>query len=327
MDDMAKMLGEALGVDCIALPADGTGASLRQKLSILVYAAFDFYCVELLSERILIARPREDLVPVRLIRFLDEVDAASPYPVVCSLRSVTPYLRAILFREHKGFVTDDGQAYVPGFLRLVPKRRLRPAQAPDPWGPAERQAFIYLLGHIGEEVTATGLREVTGMSATSATRALAKVAASTPVERSVGGPTGRTNVWRVADVESFVERGMASFGDAVRRHLFVEATAAAGLPLAGLSALADQSMLVPPRMEQRACGARQARGLRLVGPYDVGVPASEVLVLSYDPAPFVRDGMVDPFTMIVTIPEEMREDERVHMAIEDAVGGYAWHGR
>ena len=321
MDDIAKRLGEALGADCDVMPADVAVASLRQSVSMLAYATFDFGLVELLGEGILLARPREDLAPARLVRLLDEVDAASPHPVVCSLRSVTPYLRDAMLRERRGFVTDDGQAYVPGFLRLVPKRRLKPVLAPESWGPAERQAFIYLLCHVGGEVTSAGLREVTGMSATSAARALAKVAATAPVERSVGGPTGRTNVWRVADAMSFVERGTAAFGDPVRRRLFAEATEVEGMPLTGLSALANRSLLVPPGKEQRACSVARAKGLHAVDPYEADTTTSEVLVLSYDPAPFVDGKLVDLYTMVRTVD---RADERVDSAVDEATEGCPW---
>lgn len=321
VDDIGKRLGEALGVDCAAMPADDAVASVRREVSMLAYATFDFRLVELLGEGVLIARPREDLAPARLVRLLDEVDAASPHPVVCSLREVTPYLRETLLRERRGFVTDDGQAYVPGLIRLVPKRRLRTVPASEPWGPAERQAFIYLVGHVGEDVTAADLREATGMSATSVTRALAKVAATAPVERSVGGPRGRTNVWRVEDPESFVERGTAAFGDPVRRRLFVEATEAEGMPLAGMSALASRSLLVPPGIEQRACGAARARGLHAVVPWELVAPVREVLVLSYDPVPLVGGGLVDLYTMLKTVD---RSDERVDSAVEEATEGCPW---
>lgn len=321
MDDIAKRLGEALGVDCVSISADDIVASLRQGVSMLAYASFDFGIVELLGERVLVARPKEDLAPARLVRLLDEVDASSLCPVVCSLRSVTPYLRKALLGEHRGFVTDDGQAYVPGFLRLVPKRRLKPVLAPEPWGPAERQAFIFLVDHMGDEVTAAGLREATGMSATSAARAFAKVAATAPVEKSVGGPTGRTNVWRVADAVSFVESGTAALGDVVRRRLFVEATETEDIPLAGLSALANRSLLVPPSTEQRACGVARARGLKAIDPYEVDTQVCEVFVLSYDPAPFVENDMVDMYTMVRTVD---RTDERVDSAVEEATEDCPW---
>ena len=321
MDDIAKRLRDALGVECCAMPEDDATASLSQSVSMLAYATFEFSVVELLGERILVAKPRESLAPAQLVGLLDELDAASPYPVACSLRSVTPYLRGTLLRERRGFITDDGQVYVPGFLRLVPKKRLRRVTAPEPWGPAERQAFIYLLGCIGEDATVADLREVTGMSATSATRAIARVAAIAPIEKSVGGSTGRTNMWRVEDAESFVERGTVAFGDPVRRRLFVEAKEAKSLPLVGLSALADRSLLVPPSIEQRACGVARAKELHARDPYESEALVREVIVLSYDPTPFAEGGLVDLYTMVRTVD---RANERVDSAVEEATEGCPW---
>ena len=321
MDDIAKRLRDALGVECCAMPEDNATASLSQSVSMLAYATFEFSVVELLGERILVAKPRESLAPVQLVGLLDELEAASPYPVACSLRSVTSYLRGTLLRERRGFITDDGQVYVPGFLRLVPKKRLRRVTAPEPWGPAERQAFIYLLGCIGEDATVADLREVTGMSATSATRAIARVAAIAPIEKSVGGSTGRTNMWRVEDAESFVERGTVAFGDPVRRRLFVEAKEAKSLPLVGLSALADRSLLVPPSIEQRACGVARAKELHARDPYESEALVREVIVLSYDPTPFAEGGLVDLYTMVRTVD---RANERVDSAVEEATEGCPW---
>ena len=46
-----------------------------------------------------------------------------------------------------------------------------------------------------------------------------------------------------------------------------------------------------------------------------------VHVLPYDPAPFARDGVVDPFTMLKTVS---RHDERIDMAIEEIKEGMGW---
>ena len=321
MVDISVVLSDALGVDCSALSSGDLGARLRRGLSMLAYSSFDFQPLEILGEKVLVARPRERLSPSRLTRLLDEVGRAVDETVVCSLSSVTPYLRGVLLGEGRGFVTDDGQAYVPGLMRLVPRRRLPRASISEPWGPAERQAFLYLLANIGGIVTSAGLREATGMSATSANRALAAVAAVAPLERGVGGATRRAHIWRVEDAEAFVECGTLAFGEPVRRRVFVESSEAGELPLAGLSALSERSMLAAPAVEQRACGVRDVRGLRPIDPHEASGAASEVLVLSYDPMPFAKDGMVDLYTTIRTVD---RSDERVDSAIEGATEDCPW---
>ena len=46
-----------------------------------------------------------------------------------------------------------------------------------------------------------------------------------------------------------------------------------------------------------------------------------VHVLPYDPTPFAKDGVVDPFTMLKTVS---RHDERIDMAIEEIKEGMGW---
>lgn len=321
MVDIAATLSNALGVVCVTSPRDDADARLRRGLSMLAYSSFDFQPLEVLGERVLVARPRERMAPARLTRLLDEVGCAVGDTVVCSLPSVTPYLRGVLLEEGRGFVTDDGQAYVPGLLRLMPARRMRSVTPADSWGPAERQAFLFLLGHVGEGVTANDLRLATGMSTTSAARALRTVSASVPVGKNVLGETGRLNVWRVTDVDSFVEKGSVVFGEAERRRFWASEAEVGFLPLAGLSALSERTLLAPPRAPQRACGPRDARSIRRVDGYEYDGSLTEVIVLSYDPAPFVEDGLVDAYTMVRTVD---RSDERIDAAVEEATEGCPW---
>lgn len=321
MVDIANVVSEALGVDCVALSGDEVDARLRDGLSMLAYSSFAFMSLKVLGERLLVARPRERIAPARLTRLLDEVGCAVDETVVCSLPSVTPYLRNVFLSEGRGFVTDDGQAYIPGFLRLISRRQLPAASQREPWGPAERQAFLHLLTNVGSTVTSADLRKVTGMSMTTANRALAAVASAAPVEKVVGGATGRTNIWHVENAEAFVEHGTKAFGDPLRRRVYVKQSEADGLPLAGLSALSERSLLAPPVVGQRACGVRDARGLHPVDPHETCGPMSEVLVLSFDPKPFARDGMVDLYTMIRTVD---RSDDRVDTAVQEATQRCPW---
>lgn len=45
-------------------------------------------------------------------------------------------------------------------------------------------------------------------------------------------------------------------------------------------------------------------------------------MLRFDPSVFAKDGRVDPLTMLLTIDEE---DERISIALRQALGGYAWY--
>lgn len=320
MDDLAQRLSDALGVECVG--ADCASERLFAGLSLLAVASFDFCRVEVLGEGLLVARPKEDMTPRSLVRLLGEVARASSDTVVCSLPSITPYLRRTLLSARRGFVSDDGQAYVPGLLRLMPQGERKRPLAPGPWSPAERLAFVYLLLHVGESVTSADLVAATGLSATSAKRALARVSESAPLERTLGGRTGRAAIWRVVDPEAFVEQGTAVFGEVVRRRFFVEEKDVQHLPYAGTSALAKRSLLAPPITPRRACSAGDASALVALQEMPAAsVPVCEVLVLGYDPLPVAMDGLVDMYTMLRTVD---RSDERIDLAVEEATEGCPW---
>lgn len=88
----------------------------------------------------------------------------------------------------------------------------------------------------------------------------------------------------------------------------------------GLTALASRSELVAPQRRVVAIGpnAKIPEGSAPEGFENAFI----VQRLSYDPLPFAESGAVDPFTMLATIDEE---DERISMALREALGGYAWY--
>ena len=91
-------------------------------------------------------------------------------------------------------------------------------------------------------------------------------------------------------------------------------------PVSGLSALAELSDLLPPAEPSYAISPAQARLLPTV--QDDSLERCTLHVLRFDPSVFAKDGRVDPLTMLLTIDEE---DERISIALRQALGGYAWY--
>lgn len=106
----------------------------------------------------------------------------------------------------------------------------------------------------------------------------------------------------------------------------------AGLPLAGLSALAEQTMLVPPAQPVYALGeaawqalCEHTPGLRL----DDEPMADAVCVelWCYEPRNLMLVGglnvapCVDPYSLALSLRDEAAVDERVSLALADLMGG------
>ena len=322
MDDVAAMLGDALGIDGAAEWGGEALSAIVAKLPMVTRSLFDFSGVEMLGERMVVARPLGPMKPAALVGQMEVVSECAGMAAVCFVEDMTPYLRKTLLGAGAAFVSADGQAFVPGLLRLTANRELAPKPRRSSLSPAAKLAFLYLVGHVNEDVTVADLVSATGLSRSSGKRALEEVRAEAPLARRIGGPTSRTAIYRVDEPGDFSAQGSAAFGEAIESRFFVGREDAAGLPLSGLSALAARSLLSPPEIPQVACSPSDSARLRLgaVNP-EPGKDVAEVQALSYDPAAFVEQGLVDLCTMAMTVD---RSDERVDSAVEEAVGGSPW---
>lgn len=310
----AERVSELLGIDA----AEWSGPELEQAVNFLplfLSGLYDLSGVEIAGERMIVARPVDNERPEALVRHMELISQHAGCPAVLSIDETTPYLRRKLVSTRTGFVTANGQAFIPGLLRLAPQTKTAPQTKRAFMSPSAKQAFVCLMLHAREDVTVADLVAATGMSRSSGKRALEEVRAAAPLSRGLAGPKSRTAVYRARDPQGLAYSGSAAFGPAVRERFLVPVDAAEGLPLCGRSALAECSLLSPPSPREVACAPGDAAQLRefAVEGRDGSV---EVAVLTYDPMPFVDAGRVDLCTMALTVD---REDERINSCLEEAV--------
>lgn len=289
-------------------------------LSPFLAGSFDLYEARALGCEFVIA---EDVAgPDGAEKRLEALERAVGKPVAAYLRHATPARKRAMAEGRQGFVTREGDLYLPQ-LALALQASLPVGEArPRSFSPAQQQAFLYCLLR-DEPLTQEGLRKATGMSAAGASRALSSLADEGLVDYTAGGRTGRKRYYFVPDRKELFRRGWELFGDpvkAIRTAAASPLTAAA--PSSGLSALAAKSDLVAPRRKVVAVGPAWTDDLDGQESED-GQESVEVQVLRYDPLPFASAGAVDPFTMLATVHEE---DERVSMALRQALGGCGWYG-
>lgn len=240
-------------------------------------------------------------------------------PVAAVIPSATPSEKRALMAERQGFVTEQGDLYLPQLalaLKADAEKRRSEVRA---FSPAQQQAFLYcLLGE--EELTQEGLREKTGMSAAGASRALSSLVDAGLIDYDIGGKTGRKRTYFVPDKPELFRRGMKLFGNPVKAVERRTNDDVEGAIDSGLTALASRSELAAPRRRVIAIGPN-AKMPESPASKDFENPCV-VQRLSYDPLPFAESGVADPFTMLATIDEE---DERISMALREALGGYEWY--
>lgn len=252
------------------------------------------------------------------LKRLNALERAVGEPVAVFLSSAAASQKRSLMAARRGFLTEQGDMYLPQ-LAVALKAGTQRRPAIRAFTPAQQQAFLYcLLG--SEPFTQEGLRELTGISAAGASRALSSLSEAGLIDYRVGGKTGRKREYFVPDEIEFFRKGQKLFGDPVRSCGSEVCAPGNDVLVSGLSALAQRSDLVPPPKTIVAIGPNGKTDGNSSNE-DVGEPCV-VQRLSYDPSPFAEDGIVDPFTMLMTIDED---DERISMALRKALGGYSWY--
>lgn len=251
-------------------------------------------------------------------RRLDALERAVGEPVAVFLSSATTSQKRSLMAARRGFLTEQGDMYLPQ-LAVALKAGTQRRSAIRAFTPAQQQAFLYcLLG--SEPFTQEGLRELTGISTAGASRALSSLSEAGLIDYRIGGKTGRKREYFVPDEIEFFRKGQKLFGDPIKSYESEVCVPRNDVLVSSLSALAQRSDLVSPPKTIVAIGPNGKTDANSNNE-EVG-EACVVQRLSYDPSPFAENGIVDPFTMLMTIDED---DERISMALRKALGGYSWY--
>lgn len=304
---LRRAADESATVDCV---------NDKIPLSPFLSGSFNLYQGSVLGSSVLFAEGVSGAEEA--LKRLDALERAVGEPVAVFLPSATVSQKRSLMAARRGFLTEQGDMYLPQ-LAIALKASTQRRSAVRTFTPAQQQAFLYcLLG--SEPFTQEGLRELTGISAAGASRALSSLSEAGLIDYRVGGKTGRKREYFVPDKTELFRKGKKLFGDPIKS-CRNEVPAPEDHPLAsGLSALAQKSDLVPPSKPVVAIGpsGRTDENATIEG---IGKTCI-VQRLSYDPSPFAENGAVDPFTMLITIDED---DERISMALRTALGGYSWY--
>ena len=286
-------------------------------LSPFLSGSFNLYRANVLGTSVLLAKDISG--EEGFLKRLDALEKAIGEPVAAVIPSATFSEKRTLMAVRRGFVTEQGDMYLPQIALALTADAAKKRSGVRSFSPAQQQAFLYCLLEEGE-LTQEGLREKTGMSAAGTSRALSSLVDAGLVDYEVSGKTGRKRTYFVPDKSELFRRGRRLFGDPVKSVARCSAGSGAGLPISGLSALAERSELVAP---QRTIVAAGSNNNILETPSEANTDG-DILVqrLSYDPVPFAEGGVVDPFTMLMTIDEE---DERISISLREALGGFPWY--
>ncbi len=253
----------------------------------------------------------------------EKIEQAAQMPVAYRLHTASAYQRDSLIRHGIPFLLLPKQIYLPFLGVVLQKGRQEKSQkTPKRLQAAAQQVFLMLFYHREEQLQKSELAQRLGITKTSITRAVAQL-------EELGVLDRQTELRRPvslkanADLRKNVENRLIT---PVQQTIVVEqAEIPVGLPLAGESALAEYTMLNPPKIPVFAC-YKQAEWLKqtkvLDPQWDDLTEAVRLELWKYRPTLFAKENKVDPISLYCSLKSV--EDERVQGELEEMLEGIEW---
>lgn len=330
--------------------ADGMGASVQAylhetlgiepkvhawpgaaRLPYFLQDAFLIRELRLLEHSILLAIDRRPnrFGLTRIRRMMDTLRHHTDAPVVYVTGSLASYERKRLIEQKVAFVVPGNQLYLPELgIDLREYFRRDPDAADTALSPATQALLIaVLLGiHSSAEWRPAELVKELGYSAMTLSRAVGELTATGVATLHTKGRTRWLRLERAAG-ETW-EFAKPLLRNPTRRRLWAKHDPAWKAPtfrLAGLSALAQYSMLAEPEWQIYAISPAQWDAARLAGVQTLPgqTPgACELELWRYDPAIISNSQTVDPLSLTLSLQEN--PDDRVQLALDELKEHLPW---
>lgn len=308
-----KYISEALGVTVKYEPwNDFTG------LPMYYSSNYDIRMVRLGDTPCLFIKPKGELPTVpALKKHFEVIGSKVAMPRVAILDGINSRQRKSLVNAKIPFVVDKSQLYLPFMGIVLSERFNRPKPFAEKLMPTAQVLLFHYLYLAEKKLYVSGMSDELSVSKMQITRAVEQLA-------SLGIITPHKDGVRVF-IES-VEKGAALFERAkpfllnpVRKRVYVENDELPkGLPLAGLTALSDYSMLAKPKTPVFAYYGKVAdiQGTDTL----IDDEQIETEIWQYNPNLLsARVGVADPLSVVVSL--QNIDDPRVEQAIDEVLNG------
>lgn len=236
------------------------------------------------------------------------------------------YQRDSLISHRIPFVADGIQLYLP-FLGLAIQNSFKKKNEikTDKMMPITQSLFLYLLYICnGKRILKKDAAEFLGVTRTSITRASEQLVRMGLISQEMSGK--EYYMWTEnSGYELFLMAKKYLINPIQDRLVIDKDTVKNGLAVSGETALAEYSMLNPPRIENVAMDKTLARNYSFEQLDERWEEEKELLRLElwkYNPELFSKDGIVDPISLYMTMTAS--DDERIEGALEEMMEEYKW---
>jgi len=323
LDNLTRYLKETLDIDV----QPGKWQDTRN-LPIFLRNMYDFSVVNILGKQCLIMAVKEETeqTPATVRKHMLQVGKKWNEEIIYLQHKVTAYNRKRLIQQKIPFIVPLNQMYLP-FLGIDLREHFRKLRKTEIGFSPSTQVVVldYLINNSRHRMTPNILAKRLGYSVMTMSRAFDELEAAGLVSVAMEGrervlcfDTDKRQTW---------ERALERMYSPVKKRFWVKSLANT-LPgiKAGLSALSCYSNLSEPANLVIALEGKQWKQVKADNDITIlNMAESHVTQLeiwSYSPALFEKEGVVDRFSLFLSMKEN--NDERIQSALEKMMEQVEW---
>jgi DNA-binding MarR family transcriptional regulator len=302
------------------------------KLNMPLYLRTGYHLctIKLFDRELLIAQPQSetDITPATLKKHIEILQGHTGMDIVLVLERIEPSLRKRLIELKISFIVPETQMYLP-LLQIDLRERFQPvAEKRTFLSPAAQKTILYrIYCSLPMPITPGGLAaqlRYTKMTASRVVDELECCGLGTLEQK------GRNRFMRIAYTGlELWEKAALFLHSPVKRKLnisFVTGPSTPNLPMAGISALAEKTMLSAGDLPvyavsmEKFAEMQSKNGVQVVRQaYDAHF---QLELWSYNPFVFGAGGMVDDLSLYLSLREDT--DERIQLALKELIRNFKW---
>lgn len=316
-EELKEYLAESLGIEISVHPWIE-----QKKLPIFLFNAYDFFEASFLNSRCVFMIAKDDLevTPNTIQKHWEQVTKKCNTSCIYVSNAISGYTRKRLIQSKIPFIIPSNQIYIPDLgidlSENLKKHRIRK----NVFSPSTQVVIISaLLGEKNERFLPSELAAKFRYSVTTMTRVFDELEAA-GIGKLIN--KGKERWWIFeGNKRDLWEETNVMLRSPIRSRESMKLCPNCKmmqLPLSGISALAEKTMINPPQLPTYAIGIEEYRdtsilkGLQLS---HIDEADLELEIWNYDPKLFSRDERVDPFSLFLSL--RSTTDERIESVLED----------
>jgi DNA-binding MarR family transcriptional regulator len=317
-----RYLNNTLGIRAISSEHKKTGA-----LPFFLHDQYDFYTLNLLGKEFVVLAEKngDDLTPAKIQKYVQIVSDKLQLQAIFLGKSLSSFNRQRLIAYKVPFIIPENQMYLPDLAIDLKEHFIKARSKIEKLGPATQVVVLYILFNPDvDAVTPKKLADRLDYSTMTMSRAVKEIETA---ELATVSFEGRRRVAKLdQNRRQLWEKALPYLRTPVRKRLWVGGLENRELLMAGESALAGYSMLVPPKQPVYAIstsGWKKVQNERSVKIYPYPEEAEfQLEVWRYDPQILTQEETVDPLSLYLSLKDT--QDERIESALTEMMERLQW---